>query len=121
MQFVIPEFVGKYAFLSNTRPLEIMFHNRLFTTAENAFQWCKSNSPGCWESIERAVMYNIKLAQINKHEEFRRGLQELKDHYLMDGNYHHDNYWGVCLCTGCRDKDKQNQLGKIYMDIIKVL
>lgn len=145
-RFVIPEFKGKYAFLSNFHPIQFMFQNHLFSTAEHAFQWCKTDdlsekeaiqfaaTPGAakalgrnctlipnWDSEKWSVMYSIKVAQIRQHKEFHRRLALLNDHYLVEGNHHHDNYWGVCLCTGCQDKDKQNQLGRIYMDIIKTL
>jgi ribA/ribD-fused uncharacterized protein len=37
------------------------------------------------------------------------------DMELTEGNWWHDNFWGVCTCNKC--KDGENNLGKILMDI----
>lgn len=41
----------------------------------------------------------------------------LTDGYdLAEGNYWHDNFWGVCVCQKCKNSG-QNNLGKILMKV----
>lgn len=37
------------------------------------------------------------------------------DMELTEGNWWHDNFWGVCTCNKCTDGE--NNLGKILMDV----
>jgi predicted NAD-dependent protein-ADP-ribosyltransferase YbiA (DUF1768 family) len=39
------------------------------------------------------------------------------DEELIEGNYWHDNYWGNCTCSKCKDIEGQNKLGKILMKV----
>lgn len=36
---------------------------------------------------------------------------------IVEYNYWHDNYWGHCLCTKCKDIPHQNHLGKLLEDL----
>lgn len=39
------------------------------------------------------------------------------DAELIEGNYHHDNLWGSCMCEKCKTKTGQNRLGRILMQV----
>ena len=38
------------------------------------------------------------------------------DEELVEGNFWHDNFWGVCSCSKCGNKG-QNKLGKLLMQV----
>jgi predicted NAD-dependent protein-ADP-ribosyltransferase YbiA (DUF1768 family) len=40
-----------------------------------------------------------------------------KPHELKEGNHWHDNFWGACACEGCIDKEEQNMLGLLLMEV----
>ena len=66
-----------------------------------------------WEDIKYAVMdrlLHIKFA----HPELRNQLLSTHDAELIEGNYWHDNTWGVCGCVQCGGMG-QNILGNLLM------
>lgn len=38
---------------------------------------------------------------------------------LVEGNFHHDNFWGNCLCSKCATIEGRNVLGKLLMRLRK--
>lgn len=144
---MINKFDGEYAFLSNFYPSEIIYgideegKAICAKTVEHAFQAAKAKntdealeiltawSPGqakkwgrrCvirpdWDEIKNSVMHNY----VNRKfaiPELREKLLATGKEYLEEGNYWHDNYWGVCYCERCQGEIGQNNLGKILMTI----
>jgi predicted NAD-dependent protein-ADP-ribosyltransferase YbiA (DUF1768 family) len=51
-----------------------------------------------------------------KNEELKQLLNETGDEELVEGNWWHDNFFGVCTCEPCKGSG-QNNLGKILMKI----
>lgn len=69
-----------------------------------------------WELIKDSVMYNCLVDKF-KHPELGAKLLATGNAYLEEGNWWHDNYWGVCTCEKCADKHKQNRLGLLLMRV----
>jgi predicted NAD-dependent protein-ADP-ribosyltransferase YbiA (DUF1768 family) len=51
-----------------------------------------------------------------KQEDLKQMLLDTGDQELIEGNFWHDNFFGVCSCGACLGKG-QNNLGKILMKI----
>lgn len=69
-----------------------------------------------WESIKIDAMrkgLHFKFAI----PELRHKLLATDDQYLEEGNFHHDNYWGNCYCSRCKDIMGRNVLGNLLMEI----
>lgn len=139
---VIKSFDNDYQFLSNFYLTNIYYGEVIYPSLENAYQAQKTTieaqrhrislvSPGQakvigrnvklrpdWESIKDAVMrdlINIKFS----HGILANMLLSTGDAYLEEGNYWHDNYWGVCYCFRCQAKDQPkalNKLGQMLME-----
>lgn len=129
----IDSFDGKYAFLSNFYPAPVNFDGMLYPNNESAFQAQKcparraeflNITPGQakrlgrkvelrpdWESVKDDVMRAICICKFAQNPHLAGMLVATGDAELIEGNYWHDHYWGVCNGTG------QNKLGKILMDI----
>lgn len=130
---VIDRFVGKYAFLSNFYEVPVQYMGYEFQNNEAAFQGAKCPSrieefielpPNeakrlgrkvelreDWESIKDSVMYEICLNKFSRHKDLRDKLLATGEAELIEGNYWHDCYWGVCEGKGL------NKLGNILMKI----
>ena len=68
-----------------------------------------------WNEVKLDIMEQLvrqKFASIP----FKGLLIGTGDANLEEGNYWHDNYWGVCHCSKCGGNG-QNHLGKILMKI----
>lgn len=65
-----------------------------------------------WETIKLEVMlYGLR-------EKFLSPLLATKlmvtyPHHLVEGNRWHDNYWGNCSCTRCKNIPGKNMLGRL--------
>lgn len=142
---MINKFDGKYAFLSNFYESPISDGEITYPTVEHYFQAMKTSSmeeaveiaaaptPGrakrlgrkCqlrpeWEEIKMTVM-NIALHKKFADPVLRAKLLATGDEYLEEGNYWHDNFWGVCYCEKCQDEIGHNNLGKLLMKLRKEL
>lgn len=51
-----------------------------------------------------------------KHDDLKQMLLATGDEELIEGNYWHDNFFGVCTCGPCYGMG-QNNLGKILMKV----
>ena len=130
----IDKFDNEYAFLSNFYPASVHYNGLVFANNEAAFQAqkcpCRSaeftffDNPGKakrlgrkvelrrdWEEIKERVMYEVCLCKFTQHEDLKKKLLETGDAELVEGNYWHDCYWGVC------EEQGENKLGKILMRI----
>ena len=56
-------------------------------------------------------MYEVCLCKFTQHEDLKKKLLETGDAELIEGNYWHGCYWGVC------EEQGENRLGKILMRI----
>lgn len=135
----ITQFVGAHRFLSNFYPCPLLFDERIWPTAEHAFQAAKTDNevskemiwradtPGRarflgqnvllrkeWDGIKRSVMLEILRAKFRRNGELARMLLQTGDAMLIEGNGHGDRYWG-CVRIGAQWVG-ENWLGKLLMD-----
>jgi ribA/ribD-fused uncharacterized protein len=142
---VIDKFEGDYEFLSNfyRQNLPICFEGENYPTVEHAFQAAKTldkgertkirhvTTPGRakqlgravklrknWNSIRVVIMLEL-LRNKFAPEKMANKLRETKNTKLIEGNYWHDNFWGICVCSTCWaiKHKKQNILGKLLMQV----
>lgn len=136
----ITQFVGHHRFLSNFYVYPLHYDGTVWQTAEHAYQAAKTDNDVSRKEIRKAataaqakylgrhvrlrddwndVKRNIML-EIIRHK-FKRGsllaqqLMATGDAVLIEGNYHHDTYWGA-VRTGDRWVG-DNWLGKILMHV----
>lgn len=135
---MITEFKGKYKFLSNFEPVEIMLDGVKYPSVEHAYMsakcekesWKKfcsdpSNTAGTvkkiskitqlredWKDVRLSVMEECLRQKFSK-DPFKTLLLETKDLYIQEGNYWNDKFWGVCLKTNTGE----NNLGKLIMQV----
>ena len=74
------------------------------------------NLPTDWDEKSPVIMKEILEAKFSVPE-LAEMLRSTGDAYLEEGNHWHDNRWGKCTCERCKDKEGQNLLGKILMEI----
>jgi ribA/ribD-fused uncharacterized protein len=135
-------FKGKYEFLSNFYVFQEPIHDDMrltYLTVENAYQAHKTLDRderlrirrlppnkakiegqkialrSDWEEIKRLVMLNFVTQKFLYNAELRQRLIATRGQDLIEGNYWHDYYWGVCAGRG------ENHLGKILMGVRKML
>jgi ribA/ribD-fused uncharacterized protein len=68
-----------------------------------------------WDDIKLSVM-EWGLREKFKDEKLKEMLLQTGEEELVEGNWWHDNFFGVCACGSCQGKG-QNNLGKIIMKI----
>lgn len=133
---MINQFRGKCFFLSNFYPIKIFGYD----SVEHAFQSAKSSDkeykrkiknaktaamakkigrtailrPG-WE-LNKIKIMEFLLREKFKNKELAKALVDTNDEILIEGNYWHDTFWGICYCNRCNGKG-QNNLGKLLMKI----
>lgn len=137
---MIPIFRGDYFFLSNFYLSDIKWNDRVFTSAEQFYQASKCRKPSdaakiCdaatsksakvlgrfverkphWDVDRIRVMERILKTKF-RNKTLRRWLWETGDKQLVDQNYYHDIFWGVCGCTQHK-RCGLNMVGKILMKI----
>ena len=138
---MINKFEGEFEFLSNFYESPISDGKMEMPTVEHYFQAAKtankydyiviatSRTPGeakrkgrrtimreDWEEVKLSVMKEA-LRKKFAIPELRQKLIATGPEYLEEGNWWHDNFWGVCHCEKCQDKRGQNNLGKLLMEI----
>lgn len=139
----INNFRDKYRFLSNFYQYDFEYDGIVYHNAETAFQAQKLKT--IEERKEFALLKNpviakrkgrgikdLDVAKWNKeapelmldilrkkfsNPELREKLLSTNDAILEEGNKWHDNHWGACICEKCANKNKENLLGKILMQI----
>ena len=133
---VIDSFKDKYRFLSNFYQCDFVYEGLTYHNAEAAFQAQKCsteedkikytevknpvvakrmgkkepNLPPNWNCVRDHIMYKILLAKF-ANPELQAKLLATGYTQLVEGNKHHDNYWGKCTCEKCKDKEGCNRLG----------
>lgn len=68
-----------------------------------------------WDDVKLGVM-EWCLREKFKDSKLQEMLLQTGDEELVEGNYWHDVYWGVCSCEKCGNKG-ENNLGKLLMKI----
>lgn len=131
----IEAFQGDYRFLSNFYHAPVYLDHELYPTVEHAYQAAKTDNPvqraairraktpgiakalgrkatlvSNWNTVKLEVMRSL-LFQKFAYEPMRSRLLATGNDELIEGNYWHDYYWGVCNGKG------QNHLGKLLMQI----
>lgn len=137
----IEEFKGKNRFLSNFWPVQIEYQGILYPSTEHAYQAAKTldkddrievsqlSKAGDakrfgkdlklrddWEQVKQSVMLELLRIKFSDRD-LRDKLLGTGDRLLIEGNNWHDNYWGICYCKNCTNKDSQNILGKLLMKV----
>lgn len=138
----ICEFKDEYAFLDNCYPISITYKGLTYTCVQSAFEAGKETSKmsripyttmngytamayptnriySNWEDKQDNIMYELLTLKFNK-EELKQKLINTNDSYIEYINSWHDNYWGVCNCENCSDKN-YNKLGIMLMNVRETL
>lgn len=140
----IIEFKDEYKFLSNFYTCAIEFEGVIYPTVENAYQAAKTENinhrrpfAACtpaqakklgkyltlrdnWEYEKATYMLNL-VSQKFKDPVLAQRLLDTGEDILIEGNYWHDNYWGMCTCEKCKETLYINTLGKILMAVRREL
>jgi ribA/ribD-fused uncharacterized protein len=128
-------FQGAYRFLSNFWPCRVKWGTEYYRSVEHAYQAAKTGSPieqtrvqDCvtagdakrmgrkvtlrpdWDLDKLAVMLDL-VRQKFQDPMLQRQLLFTGNAELIEGNYWHDTFWGVCNGEG------ENHLGKILMQV----
>ena len=140
MNQVISFFKGKYGFLSNFYPSEILYEGILYHSSEAAYQAAKTDDPNekikftsysaskskeegkplvkdkkLWYPKSLKIMEDILRIKFS-HKSFKQYLLDTRDSILIEGNTWHDNFFGSCICDKCGNVG-ENHLGKLLMKI----
>jgi ribA/ribD-fused uncharacterized protein len=134
----IEQFQGEYRWLSNFALVRVIYNGLEFTSTEAAYQAAKSNvlnqqmeftslSPGQakrlgkritmrpdWNKVKLSIMEDLLRQKFNVTL-YKELLLLTGNEEIIEGNYWHDTYWGVCNGIG------ENNLGKLIMKIRKEL
>lgn len=143
---MIKSFRGKYQFLSNFYYCLIRCHDHDWTTAEHLFQGIKTLDPDVrekirqtqypydarkmgrrvklrpgWEKLKLKFMKNVLRMKFTQNPKLHKRLVATGNKELLEGNVWHDNFWGDCICSKCKNMSGKNWLGKLLMEIRKEL
>jgi ribA/ribD-fused uncharacterized protein len=137
----IRKFTGMYEALSNFFECIVQMDGVLYPSVEHAYQAAKTLNKeeripfqNCtsreskamgktldlradWINYKYRVMEDLlrqKFSDLNP--ELMRLLLDTRGNELVEGNYWHDNIWGSCTCSKCKDTG-DNALGKLLMKI----
>lgn len=135
----ISTFKGDYDFLSNFYPVQVVLDNHAYPSVEHAFQAAKTEDPvireqirllptaakakqagrrvrirSDWETAKIGVMRDL-LKEKFSHQDLKEKLLATDGALLVEGNWWHDNFWGVCTCSKC--PPGLNHLGRLLMEI----
>lgn len=137
----IDKFKGKYYFLSNFyvmkngKSLEHLFHAMKVEKSSWKIMILKQNTPNeskimgnkaplrdNWDDIIRLIAMEASIRyKFFFSKKLGKKLLETDNAELIEGNYHHDNFWGDCFCEKCKEIIGQNYSGQILMQIRKEL
>jgi ribA/ribD-fused uncharacterized protein len=141
---MIESFMGKFRYLSNFHESPLRYGGREFRNSEAAYQSEKFLDPTLkdqfiglngkdskrlsvklkeflrpdWFDVNIFVMSEIVHAKFTQDGEICAWLVLTDEEELIEGNYWHDEFWGVCngKCRkGPHEPEGQNWLGKILM------
>lgn len=134
-----------YQVFSNFHPCPVTYEGILFPSVETAFQAAKTLDmterkkiagmyPGAakkygrtlalrpdWEQVKQTVMLDLLKQKFAPGTQNAAILLATGDALIEEGNWWHDNYWGICRCNRCRDKIHENHLGRLLMQLRREL
>jgi ribA/ribD-fused uncharacterized protein len=138
----IENFSGKYEFLSNFSPSPVVWDGRIWETVEHLYQARKTKNRGeqekirnaptpgkakrlgrkvssrdDWEKVKRNIMLDCVRLKFNSSDLLTNKLADTSPQKLVEGNSWHDNTWGNCDCSKCKNTRGENLLGKILMQV----
>lgn len=127
-------FIEELDFLSNFYPCKIELWGEMFSCSEQAFMYCKSLEPDYrrelmslknpgdmkrlgrtvmvipgWDRARLGYMMEVLLAKFEQNPILMKRLLAVEGP-IVEYNYWHDNFWGVCICKKC-GRDGENNLG----------
>lgn len=89
----------------------------MFLTPSEAKRWAQALPlPADWDAQKEKVMLNALWVRYNR-EPFKSELLSAPVGDLIEWNYWHDNYWGICTCAKCDGKKGKNRLGELLKQI----
>lgn len=138
---IINKFDGDFGFLSNFSPHSFRDGNGvLWRTNEHYYQAMKTidmvergkiwsaATPGMakkigqnvtmrshWENLSVGCMYDGIEMKFRQNTDIQDLLKSTKDYQLIEGNNWHDNIWGDCHCSKCKNIIGKNLLGQVLM------
>lgn len=138
----IDSFREEFRFLSNFYQTPVTYKGLTYPNGEAAFQAQKCQSeedkvkytlvnnpvrakqmgkkepgvPTNWRELSMEIMLGVLRAKFSVPEMAEK-LLATGDAELVEGNNHHDNLWGDCICPKCVNKVGQNRLGKLLMQV----
>jgi N-glycosidase YbiA len=137
---MINSFDGEYRFLSNFWPCRILYEGIEYASTEHAFQAAKTLDVDMrqditklrtaseakmwgkviplrpdWEQVKIDVMETLLRIKFRKGTSLFHKLLATGDQELVEGNYWHDEFWGVCSCP--KHGQGLNWLGHLLMKI----
>lgn len=137
----ILSFRDKYAFLSNFHRAVATYEDVEYPTSEHAYQAAKTiipeermkilslKKPGQakregqlvtyrknWDKLKVGIMTEILKSKFSDPK-YMKKLIATSPAILIEGNYHHDNFWGSCFCDKCVAIKGQNNLGLVLHNI----
>jgi len=129
---MIDRFEGENRFLSNFYPSPVMYRGIVYPSVECAFQAAQLTAAQAkfaqltaaqakshgrrvklredWESVKLEIM-EILLRRKFKDSTLRAKLLATGQEQLIEGNWWHDTFWGVCNGVG------ENHLGRLLMRV----
>jgi ribA/ribD-fused uncharacterized protein len=142
---MIHTFAGEYEFLCNFHPCQIWFQGIEYPSVEHAYQASKTldiehklriaklRTAGQakregkrvqlrpdWK--EQKIRFMTSLLHVKfSQEPFKSLLKATGDQQIEEGNYWHDNFWGICTCNRCSNIRGENHLGRLLMEIRAIL
>ena len=143
---MINDFREKYFWLSNFYLCDIIIAGITFPSNEHwfaanktldkeKFMWIvDSPTPGIaksrgrgitcrpdWKSKARVEVMAVGLYQkYAQHSDLKQKLLDTGKETIVEGNYWHDNFWGICLCRNCCGIQGENVLGRLHMELRKL-
>lgn len=133
---IINSFSGEYRFLSNFYPCSVELDGDVYTSVEHAYQAAKTfdieertvlrtTGPANivkklgkrvtmrpdWDTVKVCVMANLVWQKFTNNTDLQAKLLSTGNKELVEGNWWHDTFWGVCNGVG------ENNLGKILMAV----
>lgn len=140
-QTVISSFHGAYRFLSNFYWHPVDLDGIIYPSVEHAYQASKTldldlregiaqlNSPAVakkigrlvplrpdWNDLKKTItMHDLLVKKFAMGTTMAKHLLATSPALLVEGNTWHDNFWGDCYCSKCREIVGQNRLGKLLM------
>lgn len=70
-----------------------------------------------WETVKQVEMKDVLLRKALSEPEFVDWLLETGDAEIIEFNWWHDNFWGICTCDSCKQHYGHNTLGKLLMEL----